>query len=212
MIGINLIDDSVLAARLCKRYLRRWLTVVLATVAFAVFPVGLEASRQRSVQSLKLEKGVLTSQLESSSAKLTTVGMEIHALEAQAARADALRRKRPWSQLLGKIAEVMPEELWLVSLATVPSAPSGGNRNLIPSAATRKSSSGAADDDKPQVVTMEAPRALALEGYALAHKNLYEFMSLLKDTNLFADISLTRASEEPVLTAKAIRFKIECRW
>lgn len=211
MIGINLIDDSVLASRLRRRCLRRWMVVLLATMGLAIFPVGLEASRRQSMQSLNLEKSMLSSQMESSQAKLSTVALEIRALQAQAARADALRRKRPWSQLLGKVAEVMPEELWLISLATVPSAPAGGNRNLVPAAAAKNPSTGDGDDE-PQVVTMEAPRALAIEGYALAHKNLYEFMSRLKGTGLFVDISLTRASEEPVMTEKAIRFKIECSW
>ncbi len=214
MIGINLIDESVLAARRRRRHLRRWLMVLLATAGAAAFPVGLEVSRQQRVQSLKKEKGVLNAHIESSRSKLSAMGMEIRALQAQAARADALRRKRPWSQLLRRVAEVMPQELWLVSLSTVPAAPVGGHKNMIPEEvpANAPFSGDPKGERSPKVVTMEAPRALTFEGYALAHGNLYEFMSRLKDTNLFTDISLTRAYEEAVLTAEAVRFKIECRW
>lgn len=211
MIGINLIDGAVLADRRRKRRVRRWVLAAGAAGLVATVPVFMEWSRHQQVVSLRAERGALEAQIESTRSKLNQLGNEIRNLEAQTARANTLRSKRSWSRLLSVVSEVMPQDLWLVSIATDPPRPVRGNRDLRP----KKPKQGAAaqdGDDAPQVVTMEAPRALTFDGYALVHRDLYDFMSGLKGTDVFADVSLTKATEEPVFSAKAVRFKIHCRW
>ncbi len=208
MIGINLIAPSVLEARCRKRRIQRWIYVCAIGSLVAAIPLSIEISRHQKVQSLKREKTMLATMIESTRSRLNESGIEIRNLEAQMGRANALRSKRPWSRLLALIADTLPQELWLVSLATDPSTSTVGYRDLTPIA----SPGVAGTDSAPQVVTMEAPRALVLQGYALHHKNLYEYMSRLKRSERFNDVSLTNASEEPVLGSTAVRFEVECTW
>lgn len=219
MIGINLIDPSVLSARRRKRRIQRWVLAALTGGGVGAFPVGLEISRHQQVMALEGEKSVLQSRIDATRDQLNAIGIEIRNLEAQTARASALRTKRSWSGLLALLSSIAPEEVWFVSLATDPATPGRGSKDLTPpkppptaAAATKTPADKPAKPEPPAVVMMEAPRALVFEGYALEHRNLYDFMSRLKESNLFADVSLTKAAEEPVLSGKAVRFKIQCRW
>ncbi len=209
MIGINLIADSVLVSRRRRRRVQRWVMSVLAAGVVASIPVGIELSRHQQVQSLRGEKRLYAAQIESMRSELNEVGIENRGLSAQTARANALRTKRSWSRLLAMVSRTLPEELWLTSMSTDPAVPIRGHRDLTP----RKSAAPAGEvDDAPRVVTMEAPRALKLAGYALEHRHLYEFMSRLKSVEAFGDVSLTKAVEEPVFRSKAVRFEIRCTW
>lgn len=207
MIGINLIPESVVLAKRRRRRLRLWSIVLLATMAVAALPVGVEITRQHQVLTLKGERRQVEVDIKSTRETLNRAGSEIRTLEAQMARSDALRTKRPWSRLLGMLSRNMPDEMWLLSVATDPAVPARGDRDLTP-----KKSSKNARGHEPTVVTLEAPRALALEGYAQEYRNLYEFMSRLKQANVFREVTLTRATDEPVFDANAVRFKILCRW
>ena len=214
MIGINLIPESVLLAKRRRRRLRVWGLTILATATVGAFPIGVEMSRRHQVRLLTTQRGQVQSGIESTRVELNRVGLAIRTLEAQTARADALRAKRSWSGLLGTLSQSMPEEMWLLSVATDPAAPAPGDRDLTPQprAAVRAGTPNNTDRQGPMVVTLEAPRTLALEGYALEYRNLYEFMSRLKLTGAFADVTLTRANDEPVFNANAVRFKILCHW
>ena len=210
MIGVNLIDAGVLAARCRKRHLAGWGLALLATGVLAAFPVGIELSRHQKVQALNDRKITLATSIETTRGELNQIAIEILSLESQTARADALRAKRSWSRMLTMFSQTMPEEVWLVSIATNPVAPTRGNKDMRPPPIKNQN-----NGEKPQtlrVVTMDAPRALTFEGYAVAHRDLYEFMSTLKQTDLFSDVDLTKAVEEPVYNAHAVRFKIECKW
>ena len=207
MIGINLIPESVVLARRRRRRLRVWTLILLTTVAVTALPVGVEMTRQHQVQTLKGERRQVEATIVSTREALNRTGSEIRTLEAQMARSDALRAKRPWSRLLGILSRSMPHEMWLVSLATDPATPPRGDRDLTP-----KKSSEKKGVHEPTVVTLEAPRALALEGYALEYPNLYEFMSRIERARVFREVALIRATDEPVFDANAVRFKILCRW
>lgn len=208
MIGINLIPESVLLARRRRRRLRVWAITLFSTAAVGAFPIGLEFSRYRQVQSLESQRRRIETDIESTRADLNQVGVEIGTLRSQMARADTLRTKRPWSRLLGMFSRTLPEEVWLLSIATDPAAPARGDRDLTPKPSASKND----QQQGPKMVTLEAPRTLALEGFALEYRNLYEFMARIKLAEAFADVTLTRATEEPVFDAHAVRFKILCRW
>ncbi len=210
MIGVNLIPEPVLQLRLRKRRLWLWALIVTVVCLVGAFPVGVEVSRQRRLRLLRAERSDIRGSVKTTLAELNSARAEIRTLEAQAARADALRAKRSWSGLMKTLARALPEKMWLVSVATEPTAPRPGDRDLRP-----KPSSKPADPNAPKkntVVTLEAPRALALDGFALEYRDLYDFMSRLKTASVFTEVVLTRASDAPVFDASAVRFRILCRW
>ena len=126
MIGVNLIDAGVLAARRRKRHLVGWGLALLTTGVVAAFPVGIELSRHQKVQALNDRKMMLAGSIDTTRGELNRIAIEILSLESQTARADALRTKRSWSHMLAMFSQTMPEELWLVSIATNPVAPTRG--------------------------------------------------------------------------------------
>ncbi len=211
MIEINLIDESVLAFRRRRRRAGRWILSTAVAGVVATIPLLMEWTRHQQVVTLRGEQVALEARIGSTRSMLNDLGIEIRNAEAQTDRANALRSKRSWSGLLGLISTIVPDELWFVSLATDPPQPARGNRDLRGAAAPGRDVAGATDGT-PRVVTMKAPRALTFEGYALDHRDLYEFMSRLKDSDVFADVSLTKAAEEPVLSSKAVRFSVHCVW
>jgi Tfp pilus assembly protein PilN len=209
MIAINLVDESVLLLRRRSRHIRRWVLAVLGAAVLGVFPVGVEYSRNRRLQSLEGEQEEIVLSTQTVRATLNELDTDIRTLETQVSRADALRAKRSWSGLLGLVSDTLPDAVWLVSLATDPAIAPSGERNFIP-----KEDKTPGDKEKPSrtVVTLEAPRALNLQGFALEHRYLYEFMTKLKATNAFSEVTLTRLAEQPVLGGNAVRFDILCRW
>jgi hypothetical protein len=209
MIGINLIDESVLVARRRVRRLQKWAMVIAAALVVASFPVGVEISRQHRLVGLRDEQNDANNKIQSAKAKLEKTRLEVAQLNVQIDRADALRTKRSWSRLLHLIERNLPDEMWMVAIATDPPVPPSGvhDRTRLANSRSEGNNEGIA-----QVVTFEAPRAIVLEGYTLHHGSLYDFMARLKQTKVFNDVELTKASEEPVFASKAVRFKLTCRW
>jgi len=206
MIGVNLIPQAEVVARKRRRRLRAWSLAIVIAAAVGSAPVAVEFTRHHQVQSLRSEKGRVRRDIETTRAELNRLGLEIRDLQAQAARADALRTKRPWAHLLTLLSETLPQEMWLVAVATDPAAP----RQSGPYRPAKRDP--AKPDAPPEVVTLEAPRQLAVEGYALDYRNLYEFMSKLNQAEVFQTVTLTRANDEPVLNTSAVRFQILCSW
>jgi len=207
MTGVNLIAESELMARRRRRRVRTWSVALLIVAAVGSLPVAVEFTRHHQVQSLRGQRQRVQNDIEKSRAELNQTALAIRELRAQAARADALRTKRSWAGLLTTISGRLPQEMWLSSVATDPASP----RNSGPYRPTSRKPNGE-EDAEPAVVTLEAPRQLSVEGYALDYRNLYEFMSGLNETEVFKAVTLTRSNDEPVLNTSAVRFQILCRW
>jgi Tfp pilus assembly protein PilN len=188
----------------------RWAMAATLASAVSSFPVGMEMSRNQRARALNAELSVINERVAMSTERHNKLSVQIGTLRTQIDRANALRSKRPWAALLEGISKSLPDDIWLSILATNPPRPAGG-RKII---ALPESKIDPNDTQKPEttIITMEAPRALSLEGYSLTQQSLYEFMSRLKSTGLFIDVGLEKAAEEPVLTGKAVRFKIHCQW
>lgn len=214
MIGINLIDERVLWARRRRRRLQRWALVLLGTSLLGAFPVGVELSRQGRVRTLIRERGEINRRIQQTRSEIATVGAEIRTLESQIARSDALQTKRSWAGLFALLATSMPEDMWLLSIATDPAIPDRGDIDLT--ADVESSKRGGSDQKQGEsanrVVTLLAPRSLVFQGFSIEQRSLYEFMSELKRSESFTSVSLTKASEEPILNDRALRFDIRCQW
>ena len=214
MIGINLIDERVLLARRRRRRLQLWGSVLALTSLLCAFPIGVEFSRERQVRTLIRERAEIGSRIERTRSEIATVGAENRTLKSQIARSDALQTKRSWARLFAMLSGTMPDDMWLLSIATDPAVPDRSDVDLTKIGGRTKPVANQTPEDEleTQVVTLIAPRSLVFEGHSLEHRSLYEFMSQLKHTGSFSDVSLIKASEEPVLGGRAVRFDIRCRW
>ncbi|MCH7812807.1 MAG: PilN domain-containing protein [Planctomycetes bacterium] len=204
MIGVNLIPQDVLLARRRSRRIRLWLTATAIAAGLGAVPVVLELQRQGRADTLTDQRAKVKVELATVRDELTELNRSLALLNDRLDRAEALRTKRPWAALLTSITRSMPDQVWLSSMAT-------GMENVSarrPARAPAESAPG----DKPKVVRMDGARKIDLTGYALDHEHLYEFMTGLKQSQLFATVDLVKAGKEPLLRSRAVRFQLSCVW
>jgi Tfp pilus assembly protein PilN len=205
MVSINLLPPSLLRKRSVRRRVRAWSGVLACALSAGAIPVIAHQSVRAQENSLLARRESIDGHRSSLQRELAQGIRSIQSLQTQLARADALRSKRSWSTLFGMISACMPEGTWLTLLATDSPGPS-------PSRPAAKVGKAAESDNDDAMVRMEGATALTLQGFAVDHGDLYAFMSRLKATNLFDDVTLIRSGLEPVLDGQAVRFELRCTW
>ncbi|MCP4591630.1 MAG: hypothetical protein GY842_12890 [bacterium] len=215
MIGVNLIPREVLVRHLVRQRSRRWGLVSVVLAALAVIPAVVEGRQRARGDSLKEEASTVQSRLEGLRAEVAGTAQAVLNRDAELARARALRTKRLWGGLLSQVESCTPERVWFTSLATDPAEPRGtGQRRAGANQRSRRAKSGKAQAEEAESgpVVLEAPTRLRLEGFALAHENLYDLMGRLKGSGSFTTVKLEQAAMEPMLKGHAVRFILLCEW
>ena len=182
--------------------------IVVMSVLSAV-PLLYQLRQHARVVSLREQKEQQQAELASVRTELAELAQSLNDLGRRISRADALRTKRPWADLLGLIVDCMPQEVWLTSVGTDPL------ENAAP--ASRRTNQATKGDPKQQapadeIVVMAGPSRLDVTGYAVEHEHLYDFMARLKASGAFDSVELVKAGTEPVLHSRAVRFVLTCTW
>ncbi|MCK4659278.1 MAG: PilN domain-containing protein [Phycisphaerae bacterium] len=215
MIGVNLIPAELLIARAVRRRIRVWLVVSVVLVGVVLVPIVVEGHRQGQVQRLRLKIAGMETRLHGVRGKVANVAQTVLDTDLELARSEALRTKRCWSGLLGLVADCMPQEVWLTSIATDPPQP-GSSSHELPRAARRRSAreTGKQQDiSKPaEVVILQAPTKIRLEGFALDHGAMMDLITRLKASRAFTAVEQVTSGREPVLQGDAVRFVVTCQW
>ncbi len=210
MISINLANPSVVTRRRIRRRVRQWTLTLTVAVALLSIPVWLEYSRQYQVRTLNSELTVNRQLVNAAQEQIKQLDIEVNTVRAQLARANALRAKRSWHGLITRIASATPDAVWMTSLATIPAVAPSGNRSISPNSTRDKKNKDA--EQSATIVTLDAPREMVIEGYSTGQPAIYDFVSELSSSQVFADVRLTRASEERLSDGKAIMFHVRCAW
>lgn len=202
MIRLNLIPETMHMDQVRGRHVRAWLAACGISAALFAMPLGLQSWRMKTLTGLREEHALLTGSLGRARAQLDDIRSRADEAFLQTQRARALRSKRAWSAMFGLIADAMPPGCWLISVATDPPIP--------PGTATR--GRGAVDESSPGTVTIEAPRKMRLIGYALEDDDPFSFVTNLKMTGIFADVSLERSAVEALDGGFYFRFELLVEW
>lgn len=205
MVTVNLLPESVAFSRRRRRRLRAWFAVVLTTGCVVALPVGYDFVQSARAASLERNVSPVQQRLAEVRQNLRQETTRYQKLATQIARADALRAKRAWSDLLSAVAQYTPETVWLLSLDTKEAQPES---RTVKAPVSKQE--GESKDSGP--VILDGPSGMRLTGYALDHESLYSFMSELKRAKVFTAIELTSAGKEPVLEGTAVRFVLDCDW
>lgn len=205
MTGVNLIPCDILAAHLRRRRIRLWIGVGAAVAAVASMPAIWQISRRARQAELSDRKAALTTEVAGLRADVTRVNQALADLNERIERADALRSKRPWAGLLALTAECMPQEVWLTGLTT----DSASGRSTKKRRTTDKAKS---EKGEPEIVVLEGASRLTIDGFALEHQHVYDFMARLKGSNAFSSVQMVKGDKEPVLWSEAVRFRLICSW
>jgi hypothetical protein len=207
LIGIDLMPKPMKLSLLRRNRMRLWGTILTTTAAVAALPVGMELLNQH-----RLNKAIAANQqralsIENARQTLRTVQTDAESRADQLAFADALRAKRNWSGLLSLIAQAAKDDVWLTSMQSENSpARSASGRQPAPGSSPSDANATAS------VITLEGPRSLILDGYAVDHARLYELMADLRDYGQFVDVDLSKAGMEIIGNMTAVRFRLECQW
>lgn len=199
MIGVNVLPESYVHSYRRRSRVRGWLMIVMAAGCAAAGPVGLDAWRTAQASASQREAEPMRIRLSQTQQRLSESAARVAELRQQLSRADALRSKRPWKNLLVALTERVPDEIWLTSLESVNQSPN----------VSRNGNSAA---NKDSSVQLAGPSGLRLVGFALEYDHLYAFMGVLDDGKLFSRVDLVKSSQQPVLEGRAVRFELECAW
>ena len=220
MVEVNLIPESVLFARTCRRHAVRWATSLALAGTTLALCAGSDWVQRVEVRSLRDKRERLGAEMVRASAELDAVTLAANDAHLRVERARALRSKRAWSGMLALIASRMPEGSWLTSIATDPSSPPGGAGLRPRATATGKTNQQAGLTGSDESVTkIEGPQRLKIVGYASDASEPYQFVTNLKNTNVFRDVVLETSRRERVQDQQAgfasawyFRFDLACEW
>ncbi len=212
MISINLIPESIQLRQARRRQIQRWAVWSGAATLLVSVPLGLEWRHRGEADELDRQNIRLHQELSTIQAELKVVTAAADDLFLQIERADVLRSKRAWSAMLALIASAMPDQCWLASIATDPSAPSAASvhRQAVAGGAGARVDSRSRKPQQP--ITIDAPRKLRLTGYAANAGDPLVFVANLKDTRVFSRVALERSFREPTRYGSHFRFELVCQW
>ena len=206
MTRVNLIPPGIRYSQRRRGHLKRW-AFSLATVATAVgVSLSVEALRRAQANDLRTQSGQLQAELESTRQETRTVTGAASRVLERIERAKALRGKRAWSGLFTLIDSCIPAGCWLTRVASDPAAPGSGPRRQAPPPAPEGST------EQPRAITIEAPSGIRLAGYAAGAAEPLVFVSNLKASGVFTDVTLAHSQREPVLDGLFYQFELVCAW
>ena len=205
MVRINLIPRAVRHAQQQRRHLKGWAAIASLSLTVALICLTLDWFEHARAVELHRQHDDLQVRLSVTGAELKEVAAEGDALFSQITRAKALQSKRAWSSMFTLIASCMPADGWLVSVATDPATPAS-------SQARSRKDEKATEPPTQRAITIDAPRKLRIVGYAADAAQPHEIVTRLKESGIFARVSLEQAQREPMLDGSYYRFNMVCEW
>ena len=108
--------------------------------------------------------------------------------------------------MFAMIEQCMPEGCWLISVATDPPTPRGALST------PKAPGPDAESEEQAAVVVVDAPRKLAIMGFAVDAADPHAFVRALKNTEVFTNVTLQHVRREPVGRRSCFRFDLVCEW
>lgn len=207
MIGVNLLPMTKQNALARRRRLSSWGGVVAVCAGVLVIAVLAQWHRMTKEAELERHDARLRVELVNLKTGLSKVQTDAESLSLQLNRAQALRGKRSWSSLLTRIANALPQGSWLLSVATDPVVPPLGDAVAVKKV-VRVSVAG----HKQPPPAIETPRKLHIVGLAGDVGEPHEFVTRLKETDMFSRVILKQTQREPALGRIYFRFELLCEW
>lgn len=206
MAKINLIPDAIVGRQLRRVHLRRASflagAAMLLLLTAAAFD-GWDQARVRKLQAHVIDAESRVGQMRQEVQKLA---VQADDLQLRIQRADALRSKRAWSSVLALLSRALPNGCWLTSVATVPPRP--GRTVGAPTATLASKPEGKTRAS----MTIDAPRKLTLTGYAGEDADPVKFVTRLKESGAFREVTLMGTRRETLPLGPYFHFEVVCEW
>ncbi len=215
MPSVNLIPRELLLQRRKIRRVRVWLLIGGATWIFASIPVIRELSAAYQLNSQSTAVAAISDQLDHAHARRGQSARRLLMLRQEVARAEKLRYKRLWTDMITVIADAMPQRVWLIQLSTDPAKPPVGSRTTAPLSLRRSADSNTQTTTPAGYDTLmgkAGPRRLLLEGQALGLEDIYAFVDTVNDLGIFENASIRSVRGDVAGGIKVTHFTLECDW
>ncbi len=215
MPSVNLIPRELLLRRRNVRRVRMWLLIGGATWIFASIPVIRELSAEYQLNSQNTAVGAISDQLDHAHARRRQSARRLLMLRQEVARAEKLRYKRLWTDMISVIADATPERVWLIQLSTDPAKPPGSARTTAPLSLRRSADSDVETTTTAGYDTLvgkAGPRRLLLEGQALGLEDIYAFVDAVNELGIFENASIRSVRGDVAAGLRVTHFTMECEW
>ncbi len=215
MPSVNLIPRELLLRRRKIRRVRMWLMIGGATWIFASIPVIRELSAEHQLNSQSTAVAAISDQLDHAHARRRQSAGRLLMLRQEVARAEKLRYKRLWTDMISVIADATPERVWLIQLSTDPAKPPVSSRTTAPLSLRRSADSDVNTTTPAGYDTLmgkAGPRRLLLEGQALGLEDIYAFVDAINDLGIFENASIRSVRSDVAGGLRVTHFVMECDW
>lgn len=214
MPSVNLIPRELLLRRRKIRRVRIWLLIGGATWIFASIPVIRELSAEYQLNSQSTAVAAISDQLDHAHARRRQSARRLLMLRQEVARAEKLRYKRLWTDMISIIADATPERVWLIQLSTDPAKPPVSSRTTAPLSLRRSADSDVKTTTAgyDTLVGKAGPRRLLLEGQALGLEDIYAFVDAVNDLGIFENASIRSVRSDVAGGLRVTHFTMECEW
>lgn len=210
MTCINLIPAEIRRAAVRRVRLVRWSAVTVLAGVLAAIPFSLSLSRKAQAMELRAEVDRLDQEAAGVRSQLRSATTRAQELLSELERSRALRGKRAWSSMFALIANCLPADCWLHSVATDPEAPGAVVSRPVGAPLAHGALASA------ETVTIEAPQKLRLIGFSTHDAQPLVFVSNLVDSRAFAHVALQKALRAPggneANEESLYQFEIVCEW
>lgn len=206
MIEINLIPKQILVIRSRQRRALRWLSSCGMAVAVLVGIAGIDWLNRAEAYKLTKRRDDLRGKQTEVRLQLDSLRTVSHEFQMQIERARALHAKRPWSGMLSMTAMHLSDAMWLTQFSTIPETPTARS-----SRARKKQDDGEETEEDP-TVTIDAPRQLKLEGYAVNASDPTTLVAALQAESIFEDVKLVQSQRYEQKDDVRFKFEIICSW
>ncbi len=211
MVKVNLIPESVQAAQARRRHLKRWAVSLSAAALIVSLPGGGHWMQHLRIDELHAQNNKLQNDLRSARSDLKTTSAQANDAFLRVERAKALRTKRAWSDMLALIGACLPRDCFLTSIATDPPVPSAA-ANVKKPVSQSSAAAVTPEQEKPDVVIIDAPRKLRMTGEAEDAAQPLIFVAKLKESQVFQDVTLQRSSRDKPEDETRFQFELICEW
>lgn len=125
------------------------------------------------------------------------------------ALADALSSRLAWDRVLRHISSVLPDDVWLTTLAAV-TAPAVAPPPPTATATTTTTTDTSTTATTPAPVVVPPPvSSLEIDGYTYSHEAVARFMARLSVVPDLSDVSLTTSALAPIGKRTVVKFTLK---
>ncbi len=215
MPSVNLIPQKLLLGRHKTRRVRMWLIAGGVTWIFASVPVIRELSAEYQLNAQNTAVAAISDQLDHAHARRRQSAQRLLMLRQEVARAEKLRYKRLWTDMISVIADATPQRVWLIKLSTDPARPPGSARTAAPLSLRRSADSDVSATTPAGYDTLvgkAGPRRLLVEGQALGLEDIYAFVDAVNDLGIFENASIRSVRGDVAGGLRVTHFTMGCEW